>query len=330
LGLWDRLRRTLGEAGGRIGDAFGRGLAKTRHALVDPLEGLFRRRRTFDDDFFLELEEILIAADVGVKTSTWLVNSLREDVRKKGIDTSEGVRESLATKILELFGEDERRFQLSFVPDGPTVILFVGVNGTGKTTTVGKLAHRLRGEGKRVLLAAGDTFRAGAIDQLRLWSERVGVDMVARGEGADPAAVLYEAVDRAQREGYDVVLGDTAGRLHAKQHLMNELRKIVRVVDQKLPGAPHEVILVLDGTTGQNGLRQAEVFLEAAHVTGIAVTKLDGTARGGVVVTIQKELGIPVKLVGVGEGMNDLLDFSPSAFVAGLFGEFEDHASIEG
>jgi len=325
VGLWERVRRTLGDAGGKIGSAFGRGLAKTRHALVDPLEGLFRRRAAFDDHFFLELEEILIAADVGIKTSAWLVESLRADVRKKGLTTPEEVREALAARILEVFGDDESRFRLTFAPKGPTVILFVGVNGTGKTTTLGKLAYRLNGEGKRVLLAAGDTFRAGAIDQLRLWGERVGADVVARKEGADPAAVLYEAVDRAQREGYDVVLGDTAGRLHAKQHLMNELRKVVRVVGQKLPGAPHEVLLVLDGTTGQNGLRQAEVFLEAARVTGIAVTKLDGTARGGVVVTIQKELGIPVKLVGVGEGREDLLDFSPAAFVAGLFGEEEGH-----
>jgi fused signal recognition particle receptor len=294
-----------------LGDRFFTGLTRTRAALA---EGLARAIGT-DDDFarFEALEEALIAADVGVRTAMDVVESLRH--AGSGL-TEADVRTRLREVLLGCLGEP---VPLAEGPR-PLVVLVVGVNGSGKTTTIGKLAHRYKQAGRSVVLGAGDTFRAGAIEQLQVWGERVGVPVVAQQEGADPAAVLYDAIEVGKARGIDVVICDTAGRLQAHSGLMDELGKVVRVMNKALPGCPHEVLLVLDATIGQNALSQARVFKEVVGATGVVLTKLDGTARGGVVVAVTKEMGIPVKLVGLGEGMEDLRDFDPVAFVDALVG----------
>ncbi len=293
-------------------------LVKTRQGFIEKVSQLVAIHSKIDEELFEELEEVLIQADVGIAATQRLLEEIRRSVRQKKISEPGEVKTLLREKMVELLG-DPVPVRWSDTP--PTVILVVGVNGVGKTTTIGKLAHRFRQEGKKVLLAAADTFRAGAIEQLEIWSARTGSDIVKHQPGSDPAAIVFDALQAARRRGTDVVIIDTAGRLHTKVNLMEELRKIKRVVGRELPGAPHEVLLVVDATTGQNALRQAELFKDATDVTGIALTKLDGTAKGGIVLAIKEELGIPVKLVGIGEKSEDLKDFNGSEFVAALFGE---------
>ena len=297
------------------------GLSKTRQNLVERVEELLTGRRKIDEELYEQLEEVLIGADVGFNTSMELVEQLRQEVKARKISEADQLTGILMEKIVVLLGEEK---PLSFSAAGPSVFLVVGVNGVGKTTTIGKLAGRLKQEGKRVILAAADTFRAAAIDQLEIWGQRAGAEVIKQREGADPAAVAYDAVNAARSRGIDVVLIDTAGRLHNKVNLMEELRKVRRVIEKEIPGAPHEVLLVLDATTGQNALQQAKLFKEVADVTGIVLTKLDGTAKGGVVLGIQGETKIPVKWIGIGEGMDDLRPFVPRDFAAALFNRPEE------
>lgn len=273
--------------------------------------GLF----SVDEDFFEELEESLILSDMGMETTLEAVETLRERVKERKIKEPEEVKACLREILVEMLAVGEPGLDLS---GKPAVILMIGVNGVGKTTTIGKLSARMKGEGRRVLMAAADTFRAAAADQLEIWSERSGVELVRQYEGADPAAVVFDALSAAKARSADVVLIDTAGRLHNKQNLMNELNKISRVVDRELPGCDRETLLVLDATTGQNGLIQAKQFKEAAGITGIVLTKLDGSAKGGIVIAIAQELQVPVKFIGVGEGIDDLMPFEAEKFVEAL------------
>ena len=277
--------------------------------------GIFNGFSQLDDDFYDELEESLIRADVGMDTTMEAVEELNSRCKAQKIKDTEGARACMRGILAEYLTEQDGTVNLS---TRPSVALFIGVNGVGKTTTIGKLAARWKREGKKVLLAAGDTFRAAAADQLTIWAERAGVDIVKQHEGADPASVVYDALAAAKARGTDVVLIDTAGRLHNKQNLMNELNKISRVVDRELPDCARETLLVLDATTGQNGLIQAKQFRESAGLTGIVLTKLDGTAKGGIVVAIAKELGLPVKFVGLGEGVDDLQPFDAQSYVEAL------------
>ena len=288
---------------------FAGGMAKTRAALGAKLAGLFGR--SLDEDALQELEDILISSDVGVRTAMDLVETVRQE-------RPEDLKATLRGQMLSRLGETAPLAPLR--DDGPMVILVVGVNGSGKTTTIGKLAARYAREGHSVLLGAGDTFRAGAVAQLKVWGERAGVPVISHQEGADPSAVLFDTLKAAKARDVDVVICDTAGRLQAKRALMDELGKVVRTLDKALPGAPHEVLLVLDGTIGQNALSQAREFGEVVALTGVALTKLDGTARGGVVVAIREACGVPVKLVGLGEGVDDLRDFEPEGFIDALLG----------
>ena len=282
---------------------------------------LFANFRTVDEDFFEELEETLIGADVGFETAIRITEALRQEVKLRNAKKSAEVQNAIIEKLVDLYeaeGINEVN-ELNIQEDGLTVILFVGVNGVGKTTSIGKLAHQFKNEGKKVLMAAADTFRAGAIDQLVVWGERAGVEVVRGNAGGDPAAVVFDALERAKTEQADVLLVDTAGRLQNKVNLMNELEKIKRVIQRELPEAPQETLLVLDATTGQNAMVQAKQFKETTDVTGLVLTKLDGTAKGGIVLAIRNELHLPVKLVGLGEGIDDLEPFDQNDFVVGLF-----------
>jgi fused signal recognition particle receptor len=290
------------------------GLAKTQASLVGRIDALLSGSKGVDADLLEELEEILITADFGMKTTQDLIQSLEK--RVVGGDP-EALREALKEEIAKRLRLEAAPLDLNSA--SPFVIVVVGVNGVGKTTTIGKLAHQFTGEGKKVLIGAGDTFRAAAAEQLAIWGERAGVDVVRHAEGADPAAVAFDAARAAVARKVDVLILDTAGRLHTKVNLMEELKKILRVVSREIPGGPHETLLVLDATTGQNALVQARLFQEAVAVSGIALTKLDGTARGGMVVAIGAELGLPVRYVGIGEGLDDLRPFDPDLFVEALF-----------
>ncbi len=282
---------------------------------------LFANFRTVDEDFFEELEETLIGADVGFDTAIRISESLRQEVKLRNAKKPAEVQNAIIEKLVNLYEEEgmDEVNELAIQPDGLTVMLFVGVNGVGKTTSIGKLAHQLKQEGKKIMLAAADTFRAGAIDQLVVWGERAGVEVVRGNAGGDPAAVVFDAMRRAKEEQVDVLLIDTAGRLQNKVNLMNELEKIQRIIQREEPTAPHEVLLVLDATTGQNAMVQAKQFKETTNVTGLVLSKLDGTAKGGIVLAIRNELHLPVKLVGLGEGIDDLEPFNPNEFVIGLF-----------
>lgn len=302
------------------------GLTKTRDQFVTKVEEILTGRRKIDEELYEELEEVLIRSDVGVTTSMELVQRLRQEVKKRKLSEAQELREVLKEEITNLLGDE---VPLQFAESGPSIILVVGVNGVGKTTTIGKLAHYFKDEGQKVILAAGDTFRAAAIDQLEIWGQRAGVEVIKQREGADPAAVAYDAIQYAKSRGIDLVIMDTAGRLHNKVNLMEELRKVKRVIEREIPGAPHEVLLVLDATTGQNAIQQAKLFQEVAGVTGIVLTKLDGTAKGGVVLGIQGEVKIPVKWVGVGEGMEDLRPFIPQDFANALFSQTEEENPLE-
>jgi fused signal recognition particle receptor len=324
MSFFKKLKETISKQTESVTQKFKSGLEKSRNNLTEGLNDLFARYRKVDEDFFEELEEILIMADVGVNTVMELVEDLKFEVKRKNIQDPKGVQEVISEKLVELYkGDDlaDDSFELNLNPDGLTVILFVGVNGVGKTTSIGKIAHKLKTEGKKVLLAAGDTFRAGAIEQLEVWGDRVGVETIKQGEGSDPAAVMYDAVQAAKARKVDVLLCDTAGRLQNKVNLMKELEKVRNVIAREVPGAPHEVLLVIDATTGQNGLVQAKTFSEATNVSGIVLTKLDGTAKGGIVLAIRNELKVPVKFVGLGEQMDDLQPFQAEQFVYGLFGD---------
>ncbi|HEX6989606.1 MAG TPA: signal recognition particle-docking protein FtsY [Bacillota bacterium] len=306
---------------GGLLDRFRAGLARTRAAVGRQLRGLAVPGRAIDAQALEQLEEILIAADVGVETSLRLVEAVRERSQRRPLQDAADLKEILREEITAMLAGKGAPW--SFAPGRLNVALFVGVNGTGKTSTVGKLAWRLNRDGQRVLLAAADTFRAAAGEQLEIWARRAGADLVRQQAGADPAAVAFDAVQAGRARGADAVLIDTAGRLHTRVNLMAELQKIHRVCGRALEGAPHEVLLVLDATTGQNGLVQAEQFTAAVPVTGIVLTKLDGTARGGIVIAIAERLGLPVKWVGLGEGPEDLAPFEPEAFVDALLGDDE-------
>ena len=291
------------------------GLKKTRTAMANTFGGIFSGFSGANEEFYEELEESMILADMGVETSCKAVELLRERVKEEKLRDAEEIRNALKDILVQMLNVGDTALKLG---TRPSVVLVIGVNGVGKTTTIGKLAHALSAQGKKVLLCAADTFRAAAADQLEIWANRSGVDIVRQHEGADPASVVYDAIAAAKARGTDVILCDTAGRLHNKANLMNELGKISRIIDRELPDADKEVLLVLDGTTGQNGLMQAEQFKEIAGVTAIALTKLDGTAKGGIVVAVADALQIPVKYIGVGEQMDDLMPFDAQAFIDAL------------
>ncbi len=298
-------------------DKIKEGLAKTKKAMANTLDAIFIGGE-IDDDFYEELTDCLILADLGVSTATKAVERLRAVAREKKMQTTEEAREYLKMILAEMLYIDDTALQLR---TKPSVVLVIGVNGVGKTTTIGKIATRMVNEGKKVLLVAGDTFRAAAADQLEIWAQRSGASIVRQHEGADPASVVFDGIQSAKAKDVDVILIDTAGRLHNKQNLMNELNKISRIVDRELPGCSRETLLVLDGTTGQNGLIQAKTFKEIAGVTAIALTKLDGTAKGGIVIAVADELQIPVKFIGVGEKAEDLMPFEGMPFVEALLEE---------
>jgi len=297
---------------------FKKGLQKTRQNLSGRLESLIKHSDRIDDDFWDEVEEILIQADVGVETSLELVNKVRQEVKKQKLQEPEQVLELIRQEAADMLKLEESS-ELCFSEDGPSVILVVGVNGAGKTTSIAKLAYQFKQQDKRVLLAAGDTFRAAAIDQLQIWADRIGVDLIKHQEGADPGAVVFDALNAARARRADCLIIDTAGRLQNKTNLMKEISKVRKIIEREIPGAPHEVLLVLDATTGQNAISQAKVFTEATGVSGIILTKLDGTAKGGIVLAIARELQIPVKFIGIGEGMEDLKPFAADMFAAALF-----------
>jgi len=292
------------------------GLKKTKEVLMKPVNSLFSSYDKVDDEFFEELFDILVMSDVGVATSQEIIDGLKERLKEKKIKETGAAREELISIMTGLVDSENGTIDLEKTP---TVILVIGVNGVGKTTSIGKIATLLKSKGKKVVLAAADTFRAAAIEQLGVWADRAGVPMVKQGEGADPAAVVFDAIASFRKQNADFLIVDTAGRLHNKKNLLDELAKINRVIDRELPGANRETLLVLDAVTGQNGLSQAKEFASAANITGIVLTKLDGTAKGGIVLAIKEELGIPVKLIGVGEGADDLQPFNGNEFVKAMF-----------
>lgn len=292
-----------------------RGLQKTKNALFKPFVDLFKRFRLVDEDLMEELEEILVCADVGAVTTEEILEKLRAQIKENKIKDSEDVKVALKAIMREMLGDGGE------IPFGNemTVVLVIGVNGVGKTTSIGKISHALKRQHKKVVVAAADTFRAAAIDQLNVWTDRAGVDLIKHTEGSDPAAVVFDAINAAKKRNADVLIIDTAGRLHNKKNLMNELAKIDRVITRELPGATRETLLVLDSTTGQNAVNQAKEFKSAADITGIVLTKLDGTAKGGIVFSIKNELNIPVKFVGVGEQIDDMEKFDANDFIDALF-----------
>ena len=296
------------------------GLRKTKDAMVSRMQQVLGGFTKIDDDLFDELEETMITSDLGPETSVQICETLRKRVKERGVKDPQEIMGMIQEIIGEMLGED----QTLEYPTQPTIVMVIGVNGAGKTTTIGKLCHQLKGEGKKVLVAAADTFRAAAIDQLEVWTQRAGVDIVKHAEGSDPASVVYDAIDAAKARGCDVLICDTAGRLHNKKNLMQELAKINRIIETKAEGCHREILLVLDATTGQNAVNQARLFQEVADISGIVLTKLDGTAKGGIIVSIRNELGIPVKLIGVGEKIDDLQPFHAQDFVRALFEPTEE------
>ena len=292
-----------------------RGLAKTKNLLFKPFADLFKNLRRIDEDLMEELEEILICADVGISTTEEILDTLRTEIKERGLKDSDEVKELLKEIMHGMIGEGE---DINYC-DGITVVLIIGVNGVGKTTSIGKIAASLKKERKKVVVAAADTFRAAAIDQLEVWTKRAGVDLIKHTEGSDPAAVVFDAINAAKKREADVLIIDTAGRLHNKKNLMDELAKIDRVITRELPESSRETMLVLDSTTGQNAINQAKEFKNAANITGLVLTKLDGTAKGGIVFSIKQELDIPVKFIGVGEQIDDMEKFNADDFINALF-----------
>ena len=298
-------------------DRLKQGLTKAKQGITDRVDEVLKAYTKVDEELLEDLEEVLITADVGVNTTMDIIEKLEDAIRRKKITDPQDVREELKLIIEDILSKDDTKLDASH---SPTIILMVGVNGVGKTTTIGKLAHRYKSEGKKVLLAAGDTFRAAAIDQLEVWANRCNVDIIKHQEGADPGAVIFDAIKASKSRGVDVLICDTAGRLHNKSNLMNELGKVFKIVDREYPEAKKEVLLVVDATTGQNAVSQAKSFKEVCDITGLVLTKLDGTAKGGVVLAVKSEVDVPVKLIGVGEQMEDLQDFDSKSFVDALFG----------
>lgn len=299
-------------------------LSKTRESINEKFENVVKSFVKIDDDLFDELEEMLIMSDVGVNTSVYIVDELRNAAKEKRLTDSGELREELRTILTGILqgdgGDEEEKLALS---GKPAVIMVIGVNGVGKTTSIGKIANMYKKEGKNVIIAAADTFRAAAIEQLEVWADRAGVNIIKQSEGSDPAAVIFDAINAAKARGADVLLCDTAGRLHNKKNLMEELKKIYRILNRELPDSSKEVLLVLDATTGQNAVEQARLFKDAADITGIVLTKLDGTAKGGIVFAIKNDYNIPVKLVGLGEGIDDIAEFSAEEFVDAIIGNEE-------
>lgn len=301
MGFFDRLKE---------------GLKKTRDSISQKIDEVLVSFGIIDDELFEQLEEILITSDVGVESSMRIISNLKKKVREQKVTDPKKVKGLLKEELSQILSDDNNQLNLTTTP---SVIMIIGVNGVGKTTSIGKIAYSLKQQGKKVLVAAGDTFRAAAIDQLEVWVQRAGVDIIKHAEGADPAAVIYDAAQAAKARNVDVLICDTAGRLHNKKNLMDELKKVTRVLERELPGASKEILLVLDATTGQNAVSQAKTFKDAAGITGIILTKLDGTAKGGIVISIKAELDVPVKLIGVGEKMDDLQRFDAKEFVEAIF-----------
>lgn len=325
MGFMDKLKKKFKQGDTEeVPEKYKEGMKKTRNTFSGKINDLIARYRKVDEDFFEELEEVLISADVGVMTVMDLIDELKLEVKRQNIKDTKEVKSVISEKLVEIYygDDDEEEIEkLHLQEDDLTVILVVGVNGVGKTTSIGKLAYQLNQEGNKVVLAAGDTFRAGAIEQLDEWGDQAGVDVIKQNAGSDPAAVIFDGIKAAKSREADVLICDTAGRLQNKVNLMNELSKVKRVIEREIPGAPHEVLLVLDATTGQNAMNQAKIFSDATDVTGIVLTKLDGTAKGGIVLAVRNELHIPVKYVGLGEQVQDLQAFDANAFVYGLFAD---------
>ena len=299
------------------------GLHKTREGAFKNLKEVLERSSKIDDELFDSLEEIFIMSDIGVDTVVKFIDELREEVENKKISDPSLLSGLIMDKMFEIYLQGEVvNANLNLNTDGLSVILFVGINGVGKTTSIAKIAAEQKNLGKKVLLAAGDTFRAGAIEQLETWAKRIGVDIVTKSAGSDPSSVMFDACTKAKEENYDILLCDTAGRLQNKVNLMNELKKIKRVIESQIPSAPHETLLVIDATTGQNGMSQAKAFKEATEVSGVILTKLDGTSKGGIVLAIRNEMGIPIKYIGLGEGLEDLEPFDIEQYLYGLFADF--------
>ncbi|NLH96201.1 MAG: signal recognition particle-docking protein FtsY [Clostridiaceae bacterium] len=292
------------------------GLSKTRKSITERIDQVLVSFGKVDEELFEELEEVLVTADLGVETVMKIMDDTRKKVRERKITDPPEIKELIKETLVGILGEETQKLDID---PSPAVIMVIGVNGVGKTTSIGKIAHALKNQGKKVMLAAADTFRAAAIDQIEVWASRVGVDIISHQEGSDPAAVVYDAIQAARARKADVLICDTAGRLHTKKNLMEELRKVSRIIDREMPGARRENLLVLDATTGQNAVSQAKTFSEVTDITGIVLTKLDGTAKGGIVIAIKSELGLPVKLIGVGEQMDDLQPFNAKEFVEALF-----------
>ncbi len=295
------------------------GLTKTRNEIIEKIDSLMKSYTKIDEEFLEELEEILIVSDVGMDTTMKIIERLKEEIKKRGLTDTKEIKLVLQ-EILEELLTTTRDNSLNISPP-PAIVIVIGVNGVGKTTSIGKLAYNIKSSGKKVLLAAGDTFRAAAIDQLKIWGDRVGVNVIHQQEGSDPAAIIYDAIQSAKARKTDILICDTAGRLHNKKNLMNELAKVFKIIEREYPEAKKEVLLVLDATTGQNAIQQAKTFKEVTDISGIVLTKLDGTAKGGVVLGITSELDIPVKFIGVGEGIGDLQTFNPKAFAKALLSD---------
>ncbi len=293
------------------------GLFKTHQGLVSKIDQLIAGKKKIDDDLLAELEEILITSDIGVKTTQELLHNVAVKVQRKELEDAELLKKNLQEQMLHILSQQENPLNLSATR--PFVIMVIGVNGTGKTTTIGKMAQKFKAQGKSVLLVAADTFRAAAIEQLEIWGQRAGCDVIKQKSGSDPSAVVFDGLKAAKSRGIDVVIVDTAGRLHTKVNLMEELKKVKRIMGREIPGAPHEILLVLDATTGQNSISQAKMFNQAVGVTGIALTKLDGTAKGGILIAISDELKIPLRYIGIGEKLDDLREFNARDFVEALF-----------
>ena len=296
-----------------------KGLSKTHQGFVEKMDRLFLGKKTIDQELLDELEGLLFEADLGVKTSGQLIEGVRQGLKRGELQEPEKVKEYIKQEILRTLKSGEKPLSIDFSRTKPFVMMVVGVNGGGKTTTIGKIAHQYSSQGKKVLVGAADTFRAAAVEQLEIWANRVGADLIKQSKGSDPSAVAFDSIHAAKARGIDLVFIDTAGRLHTKVNLMEELKKLKRIVSREYPGAPHEILLVLDATTGQNAISQAKLFNEAIGVTGIALTKLDGTAKGGIIVGITEELKIPIRYIGVGEGIDDLKEFDATEFVQALF-----------
>ena len=319
MGIFDKFKNIFKKEEKEEVQIYDKGLEKTRDNFLSALLNLNKNHQIVDDEYFENLEEILIMSDIGVNTVMEIIDRLKKRVKKENIKTADELKDIIVDEMFIIYVDgDIITNKINYAENGPTVILFVGVNGAGKTTTIGKIAYKLKEEGKKVLMVAGDTFRAGAIEQLDEWAKRIGVDIVSK-ENADPVSVMYDGVNKAKDENYDVVLIDTAGRLQNKVGLMKELEKVNKVIGKLIPNSPHETLLVIDATTGQNGISQAKSFKEITNITGIVLTKLDGTAKGGIVLAIKEETGIPVKYVGLGETKDDLRVFDIEKYIYGLF-----------